>query len=241
MGWDKLKKVFRYSFFHPRYLANRELSKIISLEGSILHGNLLDVGCGRKPYAHLLPNVNSYIGLDVPSTMHSLSQVDVIGTSLALPFQNESFDSILCTEVLEHTPDPLMALCEMWRVTKAEEVLLLTAPLSEQLHEEPYDYYRFTRYGLNYLLRKSGWKILKVYERGGTWLELGYRLSSFLYSSIGAKRNADGALDPRFFLGPLILTVCAGLQFMALVLDTVWRFRLSTIGYGIIAQKEVLK
>lgn len=240
MAWNELKEAFRYSFFHPRYLANRELRRIVS-EASILHGNLLDVGCGRKPYAHLFPNVNRYIGLDVPSTMHSLSHVDVIGTVLALPFQKGCLDSILCTEVLEHTPAPLMALGEMWRVTEPGGVLLLTVPLSEQLHEEPYDYYRFTKYGLNYLLRKSGWKILRIYERGGTWLELGYRLSSFLYSSIGAKRNEDGGLEPRLFLGPLTIIICAGVQLVASALDVVWRSRLSTVGYGAIAQKEVSK
>jgi len=241
MSWDKLKKVFHYSYIHPRYLANRALNKIISLEGPILHGNLLDVGCGKKTYAHLFTNVNRYIGLDLPMTMHGISQVDVIGSTLALPFQNESFDCLLCTEVLEHIPDPLMALHEMWRVVKVEDLLLLTVPLSEQLHEEPHDYYRFTRYGLSYLLRKSGWKILKIYERGGAWLELGYRLSSFLYSSIGAKRKAKGRLDPFFFLRPVIIIVCAGLQFIAATLDSVCRSRLSTIGYVAIAQKEVLK
>ncbi len=240
MAWSKLKEAFRYSFFHPRYLANRELRRIVS-GASILHGSLLDVGCGRKPYVHLFPNVERYIGLDVPFTMHGLSHVDVVGTGLALPFEKGRFDSILCTEVLEHTPAPLMVLHEMWRVAKPGGVLLLTVPLSEQLHEAPYDYYRFTKHGLDYLLLKSGWKILRVYERGGTWLELGYRLSSFLYSSMGAKRNADGTLEPRLLLGPLTIVICAGVQLMASALDAVWRSRLSTIGYGVIAQKEVSK
>jgi SAM-dependent methyltransferase len=241
MIFDKLKKAVHYTYFHPRYIANRELIKIISLEGPMLHGKLLDVGCGIKPYAYLLPNTETYIGLEISSTMHGLSQVDIIGTSLALPFKDECFDSILCTEVLEHTSDPLMSLCEMWRVTKAEEVLLLTVPLSEQLHEEPNDYYRFTKYGLNYLLRQSGWRILKVYERGGTWLELGYRLSSFLYSSFSSKRKTDGRLNIYIFLRPLIIILCSGLQFIATALDTVWRSRLSTIGYGVLAKKKSLK
>lgn len=239
MKWSKLKEAFRHSFFHPRYLADREVQKIVSFEAPGLQGDLLDIGCGKKPYMHLFPNVKRYIGIDVPSTMHGLSSVDVMGTGLALPFRKGCFDSILCTEVLEHTLDPLMALCEMWRVAKPGGTLLLTVPLSEQLHEEPYDYYRFTKHGLIYLLQKSGWKVMRIYERGGMWLELGYRLSSFLYSSIGAKRNVDGSLEPRLFLGPMTIIVCAGIQLIAAALNTVWRSRLSTLGYGVIAQKEV--
>lgn len=124
-------------------------------------------------------------------------------------------------------------------MTKPAGILLLTVPLSEQLHEEPYDYYRFTKYGLAYLLNKSGWEILKLYERGGTWLELGYRFSSFLYSSMGATTNNDGTLKTRLFLGPLTIMLCAGIQLVAHILDMIWKSRLSTIGYNVVAQKKI--
>jgi len=156
MVWNKVKKVFRHSYLHPRYLAQRELRKIIEIEGPKLHGRLLDVGCGEKPYAKLIQNVDFYIGLDVPTTMHGIAKLDVIGTVMALPFQDGTFNSILCTEVLEHLPEPLVALKEMHRVTKPGGILLLTVPLSEQLHEEPYDFYRFTKYALEHLLAQAG-------------------------------------------------------------------------------------
>ncbi len=232
-----LKDIFRKSILHPRYLAQQALWNFVSGEGHVLQGRLLDVGCGKKPYSGLLSNVQLYVGLDVPTTMHGFSHADIGGTGLALPFQDTSFDSILCMEVLEHVAEPLIVLREMYRVTRQGGTLLLTVPLSEQLHEEPHDYYRFTVHALGYLLEKSHWKILKVRERGGAWLELGYRLSSFLYSSLGARRDATGALQPRPLLGPLVVCVCAVVQLLAFVMDKVWRSRLSTIGYGVIAQK----
>lgn len=202
-----------------------------------MRGSLLDVGCGRKPYVSLFPRIDKHIGIDIPTSMHGLSQVDVAGSILFLPFTNDFFDNVLCTEVLEHVPEPLMALREMWRVAKPGGILLLTVPLSEQLHEEPYDFYRFTKYVLDYILRKSDWQVLRKYERGGTWLELGYRFSSFLYSSIGAKQSASGILEPRSLLGPPIVVACTIVQLIAAILDKVWRFPLSTIGYGVVAQK----
>src|SRR2546421_5389183 len=152
MLWLKLKKKLTRSFLHPRHLAQEELWRFVAAEGPHLRGKLLDIGCGKKPYAPLFSGVDMYIGIDVPSTMHGLSAVDAISTAISLPFQDESFDSLVCTEVLEHTPDPLVALGEMWRVSKEGATLLITVPLSEHLHEEPYDFYRFTNYGLEYLL-----------------------------------------------------------------------------------------
>ena len=233
----KLKDLLKDSFFHPRYLAQRQLLNLIESEGNQLTGKLLDVGCGRKPYQSLLNCITEYIGLDVPSSMHGLDNVNVVGTSMALPFMGDCFDSILCTEVLEHVPEPVVALKEMARVTKPGGLLLLTAPLSEQLHEEPYDFYRYTRYGLLYILQKSGWHVLNIKTRGGAWLELGYRFSSFLYTTIGAKRTPSGGLKPRILIGPLVVLICALVQATSWVLNKIWESDLSTIGYGILARK----
>jgi SAM-dependent methyltransferase len=237
MIWLNFKKKMSGSYLHPRYLALRELEYILEIEGPRLEGDLLDVGCGQKPYARLISNNGIYVGIDMPTTMHGLSETDVTGTAMALPFQNEVFDTVLCTEVLEHIPNPNIALQEMHRVTRKGGVLLLTVPLSEQLHEEPYDFYRFTKYGLNYLLNETGWQTEKFYERGGVWLELGYRLSSFLYSAFGARRELSGALQPRLLTGPLVVVLCALIQITATALDKSSHSPLSTIGYGIIARR----
>ena len=234
---NKLKDTFRNTILHPRFVAQRELQKIVITEADNLWGCLLDVGCGKKPYENLFTNVTQYVGIDLTSTIHGQSRIDVFATSLALPFKDQSVDSVLCTEVLEHVPDPRRALQEIHRVTKPGGGLLLTVPLSEQLHEEPFDFYRFTKYGLYFLLEKTGWKVCRIYNRGGVWLEFGYRLSSFLYSFMGARRDPSGNLQPRFILAPLIVSVCAVVQGLAIVLDRICYSSLSTIGYGIYAKK----
>ena len=232
------KQNWRYSVIHPRYLANRELRNLINAEREVIRGILLDVGCGEKPYQALLSNVTRYIGIDIPTSIHGSTHIDVNASASNIPFMDASFDCVLCTEVLEHTPEPLIVLREIFRVVKSDGYLLLTVPFSEQLHEEPHDYYRFTPYSLEYLLKQSGWDILRIRNRGGTWLELGYRLSSFLYTSIGANRDPSGYLHMRPILGPLIVILTMMVQICSLILDKLWRSDLSTIGYGILAQKR---
>jgi SAM-dependent methyltransferase len=233
-----IKKYLRNTWLHPRYLAQREIEKFVRAEGPSLRGRMLDVGCGKKPYLQHFPNVESYVAVDVPSTMHGVHHADVLASVLALPFESGTFDSVLCTEVLEHTPDPNLGLREMARVAKPGAMLLLTVPLSEQLHEEPNDYCRFTHHWLGYLLLRSGWAPEKIGRRGGAWLELSYRFSSFLYSSAGAKTDSTGNLHPRLLLGPVVIVLCASIQFAGHILDKIWPSSLSTIGYTVVAKRE---
>lgn len=233
-----LKRYLRYTWLHPRHLAEREIANFVRAEGPSLKGIMLDVGCGKKPYLQHFPNVTRYVGLDVPSTMHGTHDADLLASVMALPFGRGTFDSILCTEVLEHTPDPNRALQEMARVAKPGARLLLTAPLSEQLHEEPIDFCRFTRYWLKYLLEQNSWRVEKIQERGGAWLELSYRFSSFLYASMGSKADSTGNLKPRLIFGPPVVILCAIAQLAGHVLNKVWPSSLSTIGYGVVATRR---
>jgi SAM-dependent methyltransferase len=233
-----IKRYMGNTWLHPRHLAQREIDSFVRAEGPRLKGRMLDVGCGKKPYQRYFPNVESYVGVDVPSTMHGADHADVLASVLALPFESGTFDSVLCTEVLEHTPDPNLGLREMARIAKPGATLLLTVPLSEQLHEEPNDYCRFTRHWLKYLLDLNGWRIDRIQERGGTWSELGYRFSSFLYSSLGAKKDSTGNLRPHFLLGPPVVMVCTLVQIAAHMLNKLWPSPLSTIGYGVVATRK---
>ena len=131
-------------------------------------GTLLDVGCGNRPYRALAaPHVRSYVGLDFPAATSSPPDADVHADALALPVATESVDTVLCSELLEHLPLPLDALGEMHRVLRPGGHVILTTPLFWQVHEEPRDYYRYTKYGLHYLLRASGFEPVHTAELTG--------------------------------------------------------------------------
>lgn len=122
-------------------------------------GKLLDVGCGNSPFRHLLdPATTQYQGVDVaaaedfgyrnPDTVYYDGHV--------LPFSDASFDAVLCTEVLEHIPDPAETLREIHRVLKPGGKLLLTIPWSARFHYQPFDYHRYTPSMLQQLFAAYG-------------------------------------------------------------------------------------
>jgi SAM-dependent methyltransferase len=236
--WITIKKLLDNTYLHPRHISRREIARFVRGEGPKLKGRLLDVGCGKKPYAKWLDRVDRHFGVDMPSTMHGVEHADAFASVLALPFADGAFDSVLCTEVLEHTPDPAAGLREMARVAKPDALLLLTVPSSEQLHEKPYDYCRFTCYWLEYLLSETGWEIIRLHPRGGASLELGYRLSIFLYSSFGATADPHGKLTPRPFASLFIVPTCACIQIFSVLLDKLCPSSVSTMGYGVLARRK---
>jgi SAM-dependent methyltransferase len=110
-------------------------------------GRLLDVGCGNGPFRHLLdPAKISYQGVDVAeAAAFGYANPDVVYyDGHALPFPDAAFDLVLCTEVLEHIPDPAETIREMQRVLKPGGRLLLTIPWSARFHYQPHDYHRYT-------------------------------------------------------------------------------------------------
>lgn len=113
-------------------------------------GYTLDLGCSGSKYANFFPN---RIGLDIEDK----TGVDVVGDAHDIPFADDAFDNILCTELLEHTHSPHVVVDEMHRVLKPGGKLILTTRFIYPLHGAPHDYFRFTKYGLQYLFRK--WRI----------------------------------------------------------------------------------
>lgn len=120
----------------------------------------LDLGCADSPYSSYFKN---RIGFDVKVG----KGVDVVGDAHNLPFENEKFDVVLCTEVLEHLHSPHIAASEMKRVLKMGGLLILSTRFIFPIHDAPDDFYRYTKYGLKYLF-KDGWEILELKEETGT-------------------------------------------------------------------------
>ena len=118
---------------------------------SVLHGDLLDVGCGEMPYRACLPEDVAYTGVDVPQAnafaMRGSDSI-VAFDGVAIPFADASFDAVLCTEVLEHAAQPHALVHDIERVLKPGGSLIATVPFSARVHYAPYDFHRFTKYAL---------------------------------------------------------------------------------------------
>lgn len=146
----------------------RELERIFPLH---LTGRLIDIGCGCKPLRMLAhSHVSEHIGVDHHDTMHNKSEVDIFGTAYYIPVEDASFDSAICTAVLEHLEEPELALRECYRVLKPGGKAIYTVPFIWHLHEEPRDFFRFSKYGLDYLFRKAGFELVEIKALSGFWV-----------------------------------------------------------------------
>jgi SAM-dependent methyltransferase len=139
-----------------------------------LNGRLVDIGCGVKPYKELLaPYVTEHIGVDHEGTFHDKKNVDLFGTAYDIPVEERYFDSAICTAVLEHLEEPEMALRECLRVLKSDGYAIYSIPFIWHLHEEPRDFYRYSKYGIKYLFEKAGFEITEINALSGFWVTFG--------------------------------------------------------------------
>jgi len=149
-------------FTNPFWIARHGLVNHIRQLSPKLQGDLLDVGCGRKPYRSLF-QVNTYIGLDIenPGHSHENEDVDVYYDGKIFPFADNSYDSVLCNQVLEHVFNPDEFLSEINRCLKPGGHFLLTVPFVWDEHEQPYDFARYSSFGLRHLFEKNGFEIIE--------------------------------------------------------------------------------
>lgn len=117
------------------------------IERHASQGRTLDLGSQAGPYGTLFPR---RVALD----LRPGPGVQIVGDAQALGFADARFDVVLCTEVLEHLPEPQKAIDEIFRVLKPGGELLLTTRFLFPIHDAPHDYFRYTKYGLRYLLRR---------------------------------------------------------------------------------------
>jgi SAM-dependent methyltransferase len=175
------------SLFASSGLEQESILRALQAAQPFFRGRLLDIGCGQRPYAPLAQmNGCEYVGVDL--SRHLVPPPDACADSSRLPFRNASFDTVLSTQVLEHVRDPLAMLLEAARVLRTGGHLVLTAPQTWPLHEEPHDYFRYTRYGLAHLCNAASLKPLTITERGGGLLALAQLFSLLLYDAFGRRR-----------------------------------------------------
>jgi SAM-dependent methyltransferase len=147
-------------FFNPFYFARVGLHDGISDFAPKLHGRLLDIGCGTKPYKELF-TVDEYIGLDIDSeNSRTRGIADYFYDGNSFPFENESFDAILCSQVLEHVFNPEDFLNEINRVLRPGGKALFTVPFVWDEHEQPHDYARYSTFGLTALFEKNNFNTI---------------------------------------------------------------------------------
>ncbi|MCP4147743.1 MAG: class I SAM-dependent methyltransferase [bacterium] len=152
-----------------------------SLAAALPQGSrILDAGAGEIPFKKYFSK-QQYIAVDTQwgDLEWDYSKLDTVANLTSLPFQNEKIDGILCTQVLEHVNEPFLIFSEFYRVLKPGGLVYLSAPQGWGVHQAPHDYFRYTKYGLIYLLEKAGFKINTVKQTCGYFGYLANRLTVF--------------------------------------------------------------
>jgi SAM-dependent methyltransferase len=159
------------------YFFRRGLLHAIRTHASSLTGVVLDFGCGKKPYANLIPAAH-YIGLDVPVSGHRPEDkyADVYFDGASIPLKAASVDGILASEALEHVFELRKILLEFFRILKPGGTVLITCPFCWHEHEAPYDFARYTRFALDYEFALAGFEVISQ-EKAGTFIETLAQLS----------------------------------------------------------------
>jgi SAM-dependent methyltransferase len=139
---------------------------------------VLDVGCGLKPYYPFFASAAEYVGVDVVET----PQTDLVGPIESLPVDDDGFDIVLCTQVLEHVDDPAAAVRELHRVTKPGGRVLASTHGVQVFHPNPNDYWRWTHTGLRRVFESNGdWASIQVEPGAGTSAGLAMLIARFLH------------------------------------------------------------
>lgn len=148
-------------FINPFYIVRRELRRAMVRMSDRIAGRVLDVGCGHRPYEKIFKDASEYVGLeyDSPANRARFKKIDAWYDGIHFPFDNSSFDSVILTQVLEHVFNPDEFLEEVRRVTKPGGTMLLSVPFVWDEHEQPWDYARYSSFGLRHLLEKHGFEI----------------------------------------------------------------------------------
>lgn len=140
-------------------------------------GQLIDLGCGNRPYESIVKQyITSYTGVDF--IQNKFNTVDIVCDAAKVPLPDQSFDTCVSTQVLEHVKDPNAVIAEACRLLKPGGKLIIAVPLYWPVHGEPWDFYRFTRFGLQELIEKNGLRLISLTENGGAWATAGQAMAN---------------------------------------------------------------
>jgi len=132
-------------------------------------GRLLDLGCGKVPlYEAYKDYIDDNICIDWANTIHESPYLDYTFDLIKkIPLSDNEFDTIILSDVLEHIKEPKLLWSEMSRLLDDNGILLMNVPFYYWLHEEPYDFFRYTKHALCFMAEDVGFQLIKLEPYGG--------------------------------------------------------------------------
>ncbi len=214
---------------NPKFYTKEILKTVLP---KYCRGKTIDVGSGHAKYKNLIKDYcEEYISVDNLSSEYQFDnsknfKPDIISDVLKMPFNDGEFNTVICTEVVEHTENPFLLFKEMSRILKQSGYLILSSGWAAPYHKEPKDYWRFSKDAYRILCTESGFELVEVHKKGGLFSCLLY----FFNRNIDL--NSKYAKKVKTLLNPLVLIseiIVEKFDFLVKTEDT--------IGHLIVAKK----
>lgn len=159
-------------------------------------GETADVGAGHAKYSGMIKQyASSYVSVDDMSSEyqygHDDFKPDVVSGVLHMPFENNKFDTVVCTEVLEHVEDPFQLFVEIARILKPGGYAMISSGWMAPYHEEPKDYWRFTVDAYKVLCKRGNLEFVESYRKGGFFTVLLYFVSRNITLNMTKHKNLN--------------------------------------------------
>lgn len=170
----KLKSILTSSDLFAFNVRNRDIWVAAQAAHIPAGSRVLDVGAGSAPYralfAHCIYKTHDFAQLKNEQLRHGhYAPIDMVSDARAVPVPVASFDAVICTEVLEHVPEPIAVVRELGRIVAPGGRLILTAPLGSGIHQEPYHFYGgYTPYWYEKFLDEAGFESVTVSPNAGS-------------------------------------------------------------------------
>ena len=209
INFFKERKLQHENRSFKNYLVYDILEKFFISRIGLYKGTLYDLGCGSQPYKKFfLQYVENYIGVDWPESSHNIGECIEADLNKSIPIGSEVADCVISISVLEHLYQPQIMINESYRILKRDCHLILQVPWQWWVHEAPHDYYRYTPYALEYMLKEAGFRDIVIEAQCGFFttlvLKLNYFSARFIRGHRLTRKLVKSCLLPFWYMGQTI-------------------------------------
>jgi len=199
-----------------------------------LYGSVLDVGGGDTIDRLKFTPGDYYVCLDLKKTKYS----SLLADAHKIPFKNKTFDCVICNAVLEHVRQPEIVLSEINRVLKQDGLLWISVPFLQHIHADPYDFRRYTNYGIFHELESAGFEVKELHGSYGILDSIEYLLFAGVGWKIKDKTLKSMSLNSIMYFFVLLI-LFAYVRLFALIFDSMQKEDLHhAVSFEVISKKS---
>lgn len=216
----KLVSFCQYTPFHPQWMANKAHLKNVKRVCKLQNKKVLEIGCGNSILSQKMQSSNRLIRGDYPATSERYSNLPhVYFDARQLPIADSSIDVVVVYEVLEHVKDYRLALQEIKRVLCSNGELYLSVPFLYPVHDEPFDYQRFTEFGLKSDMSEMNLELVEYQKYPSAYESIAQLINIIILRAILRSESYSKVLA--FFLIVVLYPVLICINIVSCVVATI--------------------